>query len=58
MEMKKSNVTCILAIGGGGKKLIPKLIFKGEPDKNIEQRYQQLDVVKNKKIKIYCQANA
>jgi len=55
---EKKHVTCILAIAGGGKKLIPTLIFKGEPDKNIEQRYQQLDVVKNKKIKIYCQANA
>ena len=55
---EKKHVTCILAIAGGCKKLIPILIFKGEPDKNIEQRYQQLDVVKNKKIKIYCQANA
>ena len=55
---EKKHVTCILAIAGGGKKLIPTLIFKGEPDKNIELRYQQLDVVKNKKIKIYCQANA
>ena len=38
--------------------MIPTLIFKGEQDKNIELRYQQLDVVKNKKIKIYCQTNA
>jgi hypothetical protein len=44
---EKKHVTYILAIAGSGKKLIPTLIFKGEQDKNIELRYQLLDVVKN-----------
>ena len=36
----------------------PVIIFKGKPDKNKEKRYNNLDVVKNRRILIFFQNNA
>jgi len=55
---EKKLISCILACSAGGKKLIPALIFKGGRDGNLETKYSNLEVVKNKKIVIYFQNNA
>lgn len=55
---EKKLISCVLAVSGSGKKLIPTLIFKGGRDGNLEERYKNLEVVKNKKIEIYFQYNA
>jgi hypothetical protein len=38
--------------------LPPVIIFKGIPDKNNEKRYNNLDVVKNRRILIFFQNKA
>ena len=55
---EKKLISCVLACSAGGTKLIPALIFKGGRDGNLETRYRNLEVVKNKKIVIYFQNNA
>jgi len=55
---EKKLISCVLAVSAGGKKLIPTLIFKGGRDGNLETKYKNLEVVKNKKIVIYFQSNA
>lgn len=54
---EKNHITVILAITGKGNKLPPVLIFKGKNDKTNEKRYNRLDVVKQKRIYIFCQDN-
>jgi len=55
---ERKLISCVLACSAGGKKLMPALIFKGGRDGNLESRYKNLEVVKNKKIVIYFQNNA
>jgi hypothetical protein len=55
---EKKLISCVLAVSAGGRKLIPTLIFKGGRDGSLEDKYKNLEVVKNKKIMIYFQYNA
>ena len=54
---EKNHITVILAITGKGNKLPPVLIFKGKIDKTNKKRYNLLDVVRQKRIYIFCQDN-
>ena len=55
---EKKIITCVLAVSASGKKLIPTLIFRGNRDGNLDERYKNLECVKNKKIAIDFQYNA
>ena len=50
---EKNHVTIILAISAGGNKLPPVIIFKGTPDKNNENCYNKLEVVKDRRILVF-----
>lgn len=54
---EKNHITVILAITGKDNKLPSVLIFKGIIDKTNEKRYNTLDIVKQKRIYIFCQDN-
>jgi DNA-binding transcriptional MerR regulator len=55
---EKKLISTVLAVSANGRKLTPTLIFKGGKDGNLEERYKQLQVVKDRKIAIYFQSNA
>ena len=55
---EKKLISTVLAVSANGRKLTPTLIFKGGKDGNLESRYKNLQVVKDRKIAIYFQTNA
>jgi len=55
---EKKLISTVLAVSANGNKLTPTLIFKGGKDGNLEERYKNLQVVKDRKIAIYFQSNA
>ena len=54
----KNYATVILFIYNGGNKFPLVLIFKGKSNKNNENTYNKLGLVKNKRILIIFQENA
>ena len=55
---EKVRISLILGVSGNGYKLPPVLIFKAKKDGRLEKTLNELELVKQKKIYIYCQENA
>ena len=55
---EKGRISLILGVSGNGYKLLPVLIFKAKKDGRLENTLHELELVKQKKIYIYCQENA
>ena len=55
---EKIRISAILSISGDGKKLPPVLIFKAKPGGKLAKKLNAIEIVKQKKIFVYCQANA
>lgn len=54
----KCRVSVFLAIAGNEDKLVPMMIFKGQPGKTNEKKFQEIEDVKNKKFFACCQQNS
>lgn len=55
---EKIRISAILAISGDGKKLPPVLIFKAKQQGKLAKKLGAIEIVKQKKIFVYCQTNA
>ena len=54
---EKVRISLIFGISGNGYKLPPVLIFKAKKDGKLEKSVNELELVKQKKIYVYCQEN-
>jgi hypothetical protein len=54
MNQEKLRITCALCILADGSRLPPFLIFKAKPNKNLEKKLQENQLVKSKKVMIHC----
>ena len=55
---EKVRISLILGVSGNGYKLPPVLIFKPKKYGRLEKTLNELELVKQKKIYVYCQENA
>ena len=54
----KVRISVLLSIAGNGNKLPPILVFKAKKNGRFENDLNSLQIVKDKKIFVYCQGNA
>ena len=51
---EKVRISLILGVSGNGYKLPPVLIFKAKKDGRLKKTLNELELVRQKKIYIYC----
>ena len=54
---EKVRISLFLGVSGNGYKLPPVLIFKAKKYGRLEKTLNELELVKQKKIYVYCQEN-